>query len=144
MTKIKIATDSTADIPKSFYEELNISVLPLTILAGEKEYRDGVDITPSEFYKIIDASKQLPVSSQVACPLEALKDIYNMMSQDTTKIRARIKGAEHEDMLTLTDGYMTAWFLYHLQGDEEAGAVFFGDNAEILNNANWQDVQKNR
>ena len=25
-----------------------------------------------------------------------------------------------------------------------AGAVFFGDNAEILNNANWQDVQKNR
>ena len=78
------------------------------------------------------------------CPLEALKDIYNMMSQNTTKIRARIKGAEHEDMLTLTDGYMTAWFLYHLQGDEEAGAVFFGDNAEILNNANWQDVQKNR
>ena len=42
------------------------------------------------------------------------------------------------------DGYMTAWFMYHLQGDEEAGAVFFGDNAEILNNANWQDVQKNR
>lgn len=78
------------------------------------------------------------------CPLEALKDIYNMMIRDTTKIRARIKGAEHEDMLTLTDGYMTAWFLYHLQGDEEAGAVFFGDNAEILNNANWQDVQKNR
>ena len=25
-----------------------------------------------------------------------------------------------------------------------AGAVFFGDNAEILHNANWQDVQKNR
>ena len=55
MSKIKIATDSTADIPKSFCEELNISVLPLTILAGEKEYRDGVDITPAEFYKIIDA-----------------------------------------------------------------------------------------
>ena len=66
MEKIKIATDSTADIPKSFCEELNISVLPLTILDGEKEYRDGVDITPAEFYKIIDASKQLPVSSQVA------------------------------------------------------------------------------
>ena len=78
------------------------------------------------------------------CPLEALKDIYHTMSQDTTKICARIKGAEHEDMLTLTDGYMTAWFLYYLQGDEEAGTVFFGDNAEILKNANWQDVQKNR
>ena len=53
MCKIKIATDSTADIPKSFCEELDISVLPLTILAGENEYRDGVYITPAEFYKII-------------------------------------------------------------------------------------------
>ena len=69
MAKIKIATDSTADIPKSFCEELNISILPLTVLANEKEYRDGVDITPQEFYKIIDESKKLPVSSQVASVL---------------------------------------------------------------------------
>ena len=36
MSKIKIATDSTADIPKPFCEELNISVLLLTILADDK------------------------------------------------------------------------------------------------------------
>lgn len=29
MSKIRIATDSTADIPKSFCEELGIAVLPL-------------------------------------------------------------------------------------------------------------------
>ena len=74
----------------------------------------------------------------------AMDLLFVYMCKDTTKIRARIKGAEHEDMLTLTDGYMTAWFLYHLQGDEEAGTVFFGGDAEILHNANWQDVQKNR
>jgi hypothetical protein len=34
--------------------------------------------------------------------------------------------------------------LYQLTGDEEAGSVFFGENAEILHNANWQDVEKNR
>ena len=65
MTKIKISTDSTSDIPASFREELNISVLPLTILADGKEYRDGVDITPAEFYKILDEATVLPVSSQV-------------------------------------------------------------------------------
>lgn len=69
MAKIKIATDSTADIPKSFCEELNIAVLPLTILTEEQEYRDGVDIEPEEFYRIIDASKKLPVSSQVSSAL---------------------------------------------------------------------------
>lgn len=66
MQKIRIGTDSTADIPRSFCEELNISVLPLTILAGEKEYRDGVDIAPEDFYRILDESAQLPASSQVA------------------------------------------------------------------------------
>ncbi len=77
------------------------------------------------------------------CPLEALKDIYGAMSNDVLKVRARIKGAEHEDMLTLTDGYMTAWMCWQLQGDTEAGGIFFGENAEILNNTNWQDIEKN-
>lgn len=79
MSKIRIATDSTADIPKSFCEELNISVLPLTILSGEKEYRDGVDISPAEFYRIIDESEKLPVSSQVASVL------YSDLFEETWK-----------------------------------------------------------
>lgn len=51
---IKISTDSTADSPKSFCEELNISVLPLTILHEDREYRDGVDITPAQMYDILE------------------------------------------------------------------------------------------
>lgn len=78
------------------------------------------------------------------CPLEALKDIYSAMSDDVTKIHARINGAEHEDMLTLTDGYMTAWMLYQLYDDAEAAKVFVGDDAEITSNTNWQDIEKNR
>lgn len=66
MPKIRIATDSTADIPKELCEKHHITVLPLTILAEGKEYRDGVDITPVEFYEILDRSKVLPVSSQVS------------------------------------------------------------------------------
>ena len=69
MSKIKIATDSTADIPKELCQELNISVLPLTILSGAEEYRDGIDITPQEFYKILEEADQLPVSSQVSTAL---------------------------------------------------------------------------
>ena len=95
MEKIKIATDSTADIPKSFCEELNISVLPLTVLAGEKEYRDGVDITPAEFYKIIDASKQLPVSSQVASVLysELFEETWKAGYTDLIQVTLNSKGS---------------------------------------------------
>ena len=63
---------------------------------------------------------------------------------DVQKVRARAVGAEHEQMLMRSDGYMTAWMLYQLAGDEEAAAVFVGENAEILHNNNWQDVEKNQ
>lgn len=74
-------------------------------------------------------------------PLSSLIENYNGISDNVTKVRARTVGAEHEDMLTRTDGYMTAWMMYQLQGDMQAGTVFFGDNTEILHNSNWQDVQ---
>ncbi len=77
-------------------------------------------------------------------PLSSLIANYNNIADDVHKVRARAVGAEHEQMLMRSDGYMTAWMLYYLQGDEEAGAVFFGEDAEILNNTNWQDVEKNR
>lgn len=77
-------------------------------------------------------------------PLQSLIEIYEAMPQDTLKIRARCANAEHFDMVYRTDGYMTAWFLYLLQGDEEAAKVFIGDDAEILTNSFWQDIEKNR
>lgn len=95
MTKIKISTDSTADIPQSFCEELNISVLPLTVVADEKEYRDGVDITPQEFYRIIDASKKLPVSSQVASVLytELFEETWKAGYTDLIQVTINAKGS---------------------------------------------------
>ena len=80
MYKIKISTDSTSDIPASFRQELNISVLPLTILADGKEYRDGVDITPQEFYKILDEAEVLPVSSQVHA--SEYLELYRQVSEE--------------------------------------------------------------
>ncbi len=77
-------------------------------------------------------------------PLSALTANYDSIADEVPKVRARAVGAEHEQMLMRSDGYMTAWMLYQLTGDEEAGSVFLGENAEILHNANWQDVEKNR
>ena len=79
-----------------------------------------------------------------ACPYVSLMDNYDAISQDVIKIRARAVGAEHNEMLTRCDGYMTAWMLYQLKGDKDAAAAFEGDSAEILSNANWQDVEKNQ
>lgn len=76
-------------------------------------------------------------------PLSSLIENYNSMTDDVFKLKARVSGAEHEAMQIMTDGYMTAWMLYHLQGNSEAAGVFVGEGAEILGNSGWQDVEKN-
>lgn len=76
-------------------------------------------------------------------PLWSLQENYDRMSNDVVKIFSRRVNADHGDMLACGDGYMTAWFMYYLYGDTEAGNAFFGENAEILTNANWQDTKKN-
>lgn len=72
--KIRITTDSTADIPRDLCAKWGIRVVPLTILCEGKEYRDGVDITPQEVYRVLESSQPLPVSSQVA--VEAYLELF--------------------------------------------------------------------
>lgn len=95
MQKIKIATDSTADIPVNFCEELNISVLPLTIRANDKDYRDGIDISTHEFYKILEESQTLPVSSQVSVKLysELYENTYKEGYTDLIQVTLNSKGS---------------------------------------------------
>lgn len=74
-------------------------------------------------------------------PLSSLNENFDAISGEVPKVMAREKNMDHGDMLRYADGYMVAWFMYWLQNDEEAGTAFFGENAEILTNPNWQDVR---
>jgi len=56
------------------------------------------------------------------------------------KVMARRNDADHGQMLYYADGYVTAWFMYYLQGDEGANA-FFGENAEMAHNSLYQDYR---
>lgn len=60
---IRIAADSTCDLSPGLIEKYGISILPLHVLLGEKEYRDGVDITPDEIYAWADANRTTPKTS---------------------------------------------------------------------------------
>ena len=76
MSKIKIVTDSTADIPKHLAEELDIEVVPLTVHFGEEAYRDGYDLTPSAFFEKLKNFPDMPTTSQITPAMfeEAFKD----------------------------------------------------------------------
>lgn len=62
---VKIITDSTCDLPKSAIKENKLTVAPLKVIFGKKEYIDGVDITAEEFYQKLIEAEELPTTSQV-------------------------------------------------------------------------------
>jgi len=65
MEKIKIITDSTADLSKEIYEKYDIEVLPLLINFGEESYLDGVEINPQKVFERIEKEDTLPTTAQV-------------------------------------------------------------------------------
>lgn len=65
MARVKFTTDSAADIPAALREELNIQVLPFPIAMEDREYADGFDFTPEEFYDMLLAAPKTPTHAQL-------------------------------------------------------------------------------
>ncbi|MDQ8733435.1 DegV family protein [Paenibacillus sp. LHD-38] len=77
MGKVRIVTDSTADIPDEVKERLGISIVPLKVLFGEETFLDSVTIKSEQFYEKLAQSAVLPTTSQPS-PLE-FSDVYGRL-----------------------------------------------------------------
>ena len=62
---VHIIADSTCDITQAEAARMGVQVLPLSIHFGEREYRDGVDLSTEKFYELLTAGGELPTTSQV-------------------------------------------------------------------------------
>lgn len=60
MSNIKIFTDSTSDLPKAWVQQYDIGIIPLYVVFGNEQLRDGVDITPAELYERVSRGGSLP------------------------------------------------------------------------------------
>ena len=49
--KIKILSDSTCDLSKALLEENNITLVPLTVIKNDEQFKDGVSITPDVIFE---------------------------------------------------------------------------------------------
>ena len=72
---VKIIADSTCDLSKDLLEKYDISVLPLHIVLGDKEYKDGLEISPDEIYEWSNTNKEAPKTSAAA--ISDTIDIYS-------------------------------------------------------------------
>jgi DegV family protein with EDD domain len=63
---LRIVTDSTADLPLAVTRQFAITVVPVSVLFGDEELRDGIDITSEQFFRRLPRAPQLPTTSQPA------------------------------------------------------------------------------
>ena len=81
---VKIVTDSTSDLPAEICRELDVTVVPLTVMFGDQGYRDGVDLGTDEFYKKLIESDKLPTTSQPSAGVFA--EAYKEVAKETDEI----------------------------------------------------------
>ncbi len=91
MNKVRIVTDSTADLPKELVEDLGIVVVPLKVHFGYEVYRDGMDISAPEFISRLEKESVLPTTSQPS-PGEFVAVYENLLEKGETIISIHLSG----------------------------------------------------
>ena len=61
---IRIITDSAADLSPEEYARLNITCIPLTVMFGENEYQENVNLSKDQFYDLLINSGHPPKTAQ--------------------------------------------------------------------------------
>jgi DegV family protein with EDD domain len=77
MGRVRVATDSIADVPAALASEIDIAVVPCQVSWGEEVYWDGVDLKPHQFYDWLAGSPELPRTSQP--PISLFVDTYQRL-----------------------------------------------------------------
>lgn len=90
--RVAIITDSTSDLSSEVAAENDVSIVPLYVIWGEEELRDGVDITKEEFYERLANEPTSPSTSQPT-PADFVA-VYN---------RVIAEGAEEILVFTISD-----------------------------------------
>jgi len=62
---IKIVTDSTCDLPEDLIQKYNIRIVPLSIMMGDRFYKDGVEIKPKDMFDFVDSGQGICKTSAV-------------------------------------------------------------------------------
>ena len=112
---VSIVTDSVACLPDTIVKEYGISVVPMEIVYKGRTYKDGVDMSPREFYELLSKSDILPTTS--APTPKAFLDVYQKLAGDGCEILVICPSTK------LTHVYSSATIARDMLRDKMAGAV---------------------
>ena len=83
MTKIKIVTDSSITIEPELAKDLNITIVPLTVMIDGVVYSDS-NLKEGEFLQLMKSSKNIPKTSQP--PVGVFAEVFEDLSAEDVQI----------------------------------------------------------
>ena len=86
MTKIKIVTDSSVTIEPELVKQLDITVVPLSVMIDNVVYSDADLKEEGKFLHLMQESKNLPKTSQP--PVGVFAEVFEDLCQDGSQILA--------------------------------------------------------
>jgi len=127
--RIALITDSTSDIPREWIEQYDITIVPLTIIFGERLYLDGIDLTAEQFYERLPGEAHHPTTSQPSP--QVFLDTYR---------QAAARGAQEIVVVTISSA-MSGTILSARQAAEEAAIpVCVIDSKSTAMGLGWQVI----
>jgi len=82
---IAVITDSTSDLSPEVAAEHGVSIVPLYVIWGDDQLRDGVDITKEQFYERLLSDPEMPHTSQPT-PTDFLTAYNQVISEGAEEI----------------------------------------------------------
>ncbi len=127
------------------YENSNFFKTAVSLSPLNEQTASGVgypyDLTKIHIPIMMLAGTEGDFETEVVIPFEAMNNMYEKVI--APKVMARRVGADHDMMVYSADGYVTAWLMWQLQGDENAAKAFVGEEPEIQNNILYQGAKIN-
>lgn len=86
MTKIKIVTDSSVTIEPELVKQLDITIVPLSVMIDNVVYSDADLKEEGKFLQLMQEAKNLPKTSQP--PVGVFAEVFEELSKDGSQILA--------------------------------------------------------
>jgi DegV family protein with EDD domain len=112
MERIALITDSASDLSTNFAIENNIKIAPFKIIFSDREYTDGIDITPNMLYEFLP--KEIPTTS-----LPSVEKFTSALEE------AKNEGYTHAIMITISSGLSGAYNSARLASEQVSGIKTF-------------------
>ncbi len=92
MEKIHIFCDSAADIPREMAEKYEIDIVPVKVTHKGQTFREFYDMTPEEYWELLDASEEIPTTAQIT-PAEVMASYEKARANGCTHVLGIIMNA---------------------------------------------------